>query len=108
MNSIAAKVQQEYIVTSASSLLTSLACYLLPDRACSRDSPSFASGTAPYFDASCAVVSLVSTSLACSDRTVPQLCPLQLLTHTYMYTTDLITMHAATHYFGLLGWRTFE
>jgi len=34
--------------------------------------------------------------------------PLQLLAHTYMYTTDFITMHAATYYFGLLGGHTFE
>ena len=66
------------------------------------------SGAAPYSDASYAVVSLANTSLAWSDRTVPRLCPLQLLAHTYMYTTDFITMHAATYYFGLLGGRTFK
>jgi len=54
-------------------------------------------GRAPYSDASCAVVSLVSTSLTWSDRTAPWLCPLQLLAHTYMYTMDFITMHAATY-----------
>jgi len=32
-----------------------------------------------------------------------QLHPLQLLAHTYMYTMDFITMHAATYWFGLLG-----
>jgi len=60
----------------------------------------------PYSDASCAVVSLASTSLAWSDRTAPRLCLLQLLAHSYMYITDFITMHAATNYFGLLGGRT--
>jgi len=49
------------------------------------------SGAAPYSDVSCAVVSLASTSLTWSDQTVPQ-----LLAHTYMYTTDFITMHAAS------------
>ena len=58
------------------------------------------SGAAPYSDASCAVVSLASTSLVWSDKTVPQLHLLQLLAHTYMYTTDFTTMHAATYYFG--------
>ena len=46
-------------------------------------SPSLCeSGTAPYSDAPtalCGIVSLASTNLVCSDRTVPQLCPLQLL-----------------------------
>ena len=54
------------------------------------------SGAAPYSDAYCAMVSLASTNLMWSDRTVPQLRPLQLLAHTYMYATDFITMHAAT------------
>ena len=66
------------------------------------------SGAAPCSDASCAVVSLASTSLEWSDQTVPQLHPLQLLAHTYVYTTDFITMHAATYYFGLLGGCTFD
>ena len=66
------------------------------------------SGAAPYSDASCAVVSMESTSLTWSDRTAPQLGPLQLLAHAYMYTMDFITMHVATYYFGLLGWHTFE
>jgi len=66
------------------------------------------SGAAPYPDAYCAVVSLVSTSLVWSDRTTPRLRPLQLLAHTYMYATDFITMHAATYYFGLLGGRTLS
>ena len=66
------------------------------------------SGAAPYSDASCAVVSLASTILAWSDRAVLRLCPLQLLAHTYMYTTDSITMHAATYYFGLLGGHTLD
>ena len=63
------------------------------------------SGAALYSDASCAVVSLASTSLAWSDRTAPRLPPLQLLAHTYMYATDIITMHAAT---DLLGGHTFK
>jgi len=66
------------------------------------------SGTAPYSDAACVVVSLARTSLAWSDRTVLQLYLLQLLAHTYMYTMDFITMHAATYYFGLLGGHTSE
>jgi len=45
------------------------------------------SGAAPYSDESCFVV---------------------LLAHTYMYTTDFITMHAVTYYYGLLGGRTFK
>ena len=53
------------------------------------------------------IVSLASTSLTWSERTVPQLRPLQLLAHTYMYTMDFITMHAATYYFGLLGGHTY-
>ena len=67
------------------------------------------SGTAPYFDASCAVVSLVTTSLTWSDRTViaPRLYPLQLLVHTYVYTTDFITMHAAI-LFWFVGWAYFR
>ena len=64
------------------------------------------SGAAPYSDASCTVVSLASTSLVWSDRSAPRLH--QLLAHTYMYTTDFITLHAATYHFGLLGGRTFE
>jgi len=63
---------------------------------------------APYSDASCAVVSLASATLVWSDQTVPRLRPLQLLARTYHYTTDFITMHAATYYFGLLGGHTFE
>ena len=66
------------------------------------------SGAAPYSDASCAVVSLASTNLAWLDQTVPQLRPLQLLAHTYMYTMDFIIVHAATYYFGLFGGHTFE
>jgi len=66
------------------------------------------SRAAPYSDVSCAVVSLASTSLAWSDQTAPRSRPLQLLAHKYMYTMDIITMHAATYYFGLLGWRAFE
>jgi len=66
------------------------------------------SGATPCSDASCVVVSLASTSLAWSDQTAPQLRPLQLLAHTYMYTMDFITMHAATYCFGLLGGHTFE
>ena len=69
------------------------------------------SGPAPESDVSCAVVSLVSTSLAWSEQTAPLLRPLQLLAHTYMYTTDttdFVTLHAATYYFGLLGGCTFE
>jgi len=46
------------------------------------------SGTAPYSDTYCAMVSLTSTSLMWSDRTAPRLRPLQLLAHTYMYATD--------------------
>ena len=61
------------------------------------------SGAAPFSDAA-----LVSTSLVWSDRTAPQLRPLQLLAYTYVYTTDFITMHAATYYFGLLGGCTFD
>jgi len=61
------------------------------------------SGTVPYSDVSYAVVSLASTSLTWSDQTAPW-----LLAHTHMYTTDFITMHAATYYFGVLGGRTFE
>jgi len=37
------------------------------------------SGAVPYSNAPCALVSLASTSLAWSDRPVPQLRPLQLL-----------------------------
>jgi len=69
------------------------------------------SGAAPYSDASCVVVSLASTSLVWSDRTVPLLRQLQLQAHTYMYTmdtTDFITVHAAAYYFGLLGGHTFK
>ena len=66
------------------------------------------SGAAPYFDVSCAVVSLVSTSLMWSDRTVitPRFHPLQLLVHTYIYTTDFITIHAAV-LFWFVGWAYF-
>jgi len=66
------------------------------------------SGAAPCSDAFCTVVSLTSTSLAWSYRTAARLRPLQLLAHTYVYTMDFITMHAATYCFGLLGERTFE
>jgi len=66
------------------------------------------SGAAPCSDVFCALVSLVNTSLVWSDRTVPQLRPLQLLAHTYVYTMDFITMHAAAYYFDLLGGHTFE
>jgi len=61
-------------------------------------------GTAPYSDTSCAVVSLARTSYAWSDRTAPQLRPLQLLVYTYMYTMDFITMHTATWF---VGWAYF-
>jgi len=48
-------------------------------------------------------------ALVCVVRpNAPQLHPLQILGHTYMYSTDFITMHAATSYFGLLGGRNFK
>jgi len=42
-----------------------------------------------------------------SDPTMPRLRPLQLLAlaHTYMYTMDFITMHAATRF---VGWAYFQ
>ena len=67
------------------------------------------SGAAPYSDASCVVVSLASTSLAWSDQTAPQLRPLQLLAHTYLYNTDFITMHVATYVlFWFVLWAYFR
>ena len=66
------------------------------------------SGAVLYSDVSCAVVSLVSTSLVWSDRTAPRLRSLQVLAHIYMYTMAFLTMHPATYYFDVLGERTSE
>jgi len=63
------------------------------------------SSTDLYSDTSCAVVSLARTSNDWSDRTAPQLRPLQLLAYTYIYTTDFITMHTATWF---VGWAYFR
>jgi len=65
------------------------------------------SGTAPYSDALCAVVSLHGKHW--SDQTMPRLHPLQLIANTYMVTCTLqvSSLCMLLHIILVVGWAYF-